>query len=170
MAIQSEYMQLHKLNVFEVVDGLPTGSRIVFHKKHNRYSSLLKFKAWIVAKGFSQVSSEDLTGIFSSIAKFSTLWTFFSYVAYLDWELHHINIVAVYLHGPLDKNIYITISEDIEGSGSGHYWKLKKALYGLKQARRQWEKCLHEVLTKFGFSWALSCKTLDSNNLDPLLV
>jgi len=45
----------------------------------------------------------------------------------------------------------MTISEGVENSGFGHYWKLKKALYGLKQAGRQWKKRLHEVLIKFGF-------------------
>jgi len=57
-------------------------------------------------------------------------------VAYLDWELHHVNIVAAYLHGPLDEDIYMTIPKGIEGSSSGHYWKLRKALYSLKQAGR----------------------------------
>jgi len=76
--IQSEYTQLCKLNVFKVVDGLPKerkamDSRIVFCEKHDGHGNLLKFKACIVAKGFSQVSSEDFTNTFSSVAKFSTL-------------------------------------------------------------------------------------------------
>jgi len=57
MVIQSEYMQLYKLNIFEVVDGLPKerkamGSRIVFCEKHNGHNNLLKFKAYIVTKRF----------------------------------------------------------------------------------------------------------------------
>jgi len=42
-------------------------------------------------------------------------------VAYLDWELHHVNVIAVYLYSPLDKNIYMTIPKGIEGFGSGYY-------------------------------------------------
>jgi len=42
-------------------------------------------------------------------------------VVYLDWELHHVNIIAAYLHGPLDENIYMTIPEGVEGFGSRHY-------------------------------------------------
>ena len=53
-----EYAQLQKLGVFEVVDGLPNGrkaigSRIVFREKRDGHGNLVKFKARIVAKGFS---------------------------------------------------------------------------------------------------------------------
>jgi len=50
----------------------------------------------------------------------------------------------------------MVIPKGIDGLDSGHYWKLKKALYGLKQAGRQWKKCLHEVLIKFGFTRAFA--------------
>ena len=129
------------------------GSRIVFYEKWDGHGNLIKFKACIVAKGFSQISEEDT---FSSVAKFSTLQIFLAYVAYLDWDLHHVDVVTAYLHGPLDKEIYMTIPDGVENSGSGHYWKLKKALYELKQAGRQWKKCLHEVLIKFGFTHAFT--------------
>jgi len=141
LAVQSEFLQLHKLKVFEVVNGLPKerkviGSQIVFCEKYDGHNNLIKFKACIIIKGFSQVPGEDFTGTFSSVAKFSILCIFFSYVAYLDWGLHHIDVIAAYLYGSLDKEIYMIIPEGVEGFNSGHYWKLKKVLYGLKQARR----------------------------------
>jgi len=87
--VKFEYAQLQKLGVFEVVDGLPNrrkaiGNHIVFHEKRDGYSNLVKFKACIVAKGFSQIPREDFTDTFSSVAKFSTLQIFLSYIAYLD--------------------------------------------------------------------------------------
>jgi len=159
--VKSEYAQLQKLDIFEVVDGLPNGrkaigSHIVFREKRDSHDNLVKFKARIVAKGFSQIPREDFTNTFSSITKFSTLQIFLSYIAYLDWHLHHVDVVAAYLHGPLDEDIYMTIPDGVENSSSSCYWKLKKALYGLKQARRQWKKRLHEVLTNFGFTQAFS--------------
>jgi len=71
-------MQLYKLDVFEVIDGLPKkrktiDSKIVFYKKHNEYGNLLKFKAQIVAKGFSQVPGKDFTNIFFFVVEFFTL-------------------------------------------------------------------------------------------------
>jgi len=43
----------------------------------------------------SQIPEEDFMDIFSSVAKFSTLWIFLAYVAYLDWDLHYVDVVAV---------------------------------------------------------------------------
>jgi len=65
-----------------------------------------------------------------------TLHIFLSYVAFLDWKVYHVNIIAAYLHGLLEEDIYIVISDSVEGSGSGCFWKLRKALYRLKQAGR----------------------------------
>ena len=77
-------------------------------------------------------------------------------MAFLDWEVHHVNVIAAYLHGPLEEDIYMVISDGIEGSGSGCFWKLRKALYGLKQAGRQWKKHLHDTLIDFGFTRAFA--------------
>ena len=88
-AVKFEYAQLQKLGIFEVVNGLPNGRKaigscIVFHEKRDGHGNLVKFKACIVAKGFSQIPGEDFTDTFSSVTKFSTLWIFLSYIAYLD--------------------------------------------------------------------------------------
>ena len=54
----AEFAQLQKLGVFKVVDSLSNGrraigSRIVFREKRDGHGNLIKFKARIVAKGFS---------------------------------------------------------------------------------------------------------------------
>ena len=77
-AIKSEFTQLQKLGVFERVDGLPkgqkaVGSHIVFCEKWDRHRNLIKFKACIVTKGFSQISGEDFIDTFSLVTKFSIL-------------------------------------------------------------------------------------------------
>jgi len=58
LAICIKFAQLQKLGVFKVVDSLPNGrkaigSRIIFREKRDGHSNLIKFKAKIVAKGFS---------------------------------------------------------------------------------------------------------------------
>jgi len=102
-----------------------------------------------VAKGFSQVPGQDFTETFSSVAKFTTLRIFLALAAYLDFEIHQVDVIAAYLQGDLDEEIYMEVPKGVENFRSGsRYWKLKKALYGLKQAGRQWKKWLHDVLTK----------------------
>jgi len=112
-----------------------TGSQIVFMEKLDGHGRQIKFKARIVAKGFSQVPGEDFTETFSSVAKFTTLRVFLALSAHLNFEIHQVDVVAVYLQEDLDKEIYMEVPKGVEHLGSGgHYWHLQKALYGLKQA------------------------------------
>jgi len=58
----------------------------------------------------------------------------------------------------LDEEIYMKVPDGLtEKYGSGRkFWRLRKTLYGLKQAGRQWKKCLHQVMTKLGFTHAMA--------------
>jgi len=164
-------MQLKKLGVFEWVDELPkgkkaVGSQIVFKEKLDEHGNQVKFKACIVAKGFSQVPGEDFTETFSSVVKFNTLQIFLTFATFMDYEIHQVDVVAAYLRGNLDEEIYMRVPDRVEKLGSGHFWLLKKALYGLKQAGRQWKKRLHEVLSKLDFicAFADDCLYLKHKN------
>jgi len=60
----------------------------VFKEKLDENSQQTKFKAQIVAKGFSQVPEQDFIETFSSVAKFTMLRIFLALAAYLDFEIH----------------------------------------------------------------------------------
>jgi len=122
--IKAKYIQLLKAGVFKWVDKLPAGKKaigsyIVFKEKLDEHGNHIKFKAHIVAKGFSQVTGKDFTENFSSIAKFTTLQIFLALAVYLDFEIHQVGVVAAYLQGDLDKEIYITILDGVSQFGSG---------------------------------------------------
>ena len=134
-----------------ICDKKAVGSQIVFKEKLDGHGNQVKFKARIVAKGFLQVPGEDFTETFSSVAKFNTLQIFLTLAVFMDYEIHQVDVVAAYLRGNLNKEIYMRVPDRVEKLGLGRFWLLKKALYGLKQARRQWKKRLHEVLLKLGF-------------------
>ena len=98
-------------------------------------------------KGFSQVYGQDFTKTFSSIAKFTTLQTLLSVVACKDCELHQVDVVATYLCGDLEEELYMEIPKGVIVKGqSGGYWRLREPLYGLKQAGQQWKTKLDEVM------------------------
>ena len=99
-----------------------------------------------------QIPGEDFTEMFASVVKFAILWIFLALVAYLDWDLEQIDIVAAFLNGELEEKIYMQVPEEFKRFGNGKmYWKLLKALYGLKQAGRQWKIKLNKVLLELGF-------------------
>jgi len=115
---------------------LPEGKKtvkswIVFKKKLNEHKSQVKFKAWIVAKDFSQVSREDFTETFSSVAKFTTLHTFLTLATFLDFEIYQVDIIATYLQWELNEKIYMEILEEVGKLDSkDYYWRLKKYSLG----------------------------------------
>ena len=64
------------------------GSHIIFKEKLNEHGNCIKFKTYIVAKGFSQVFGKNSSETFSSVAKFTILQIFLVIAAYLDFEIY----------------------------------------------------------------------------------
>ena len=155
--IATKYKTLQQTGTFKRVLTLPEGQKaivihIVFCVKHDGNGEVSKFKAQIVAKGFSQVYGQDFTEMFSSVAEFTTLQTLLSVIACKDWELHQVDVVVAYLCGNLKEELYMEIPEGVIVKGkNGGYWRLRKPLYGLKQAGWQWKTKLNEVMSKAGF-------------------
>ena len=92
-AVESKFNQLVKAKVFDWVEHLPNdkkavGSCIVFKEKLDGYGKHVKFKAWIVTQGFSQVPGLDFTETFSLVVRFMTLWIFLVLTTFLNLELH----------------------------------------------------------------------------------
>jgi hypothetical protein len=85
----------------------PVGSKWVFKKKMNATSQVKKFKAQMVAKGYSQVKGVDFGEIFSHVAKLTSIRVLMSLAAtfYLDKE--NMDVKATFLHGDLEEEIYM---------------------------------------------------------------
>nr|CAN65851.1 hypothetical protein VITISV_019135 [Vitis vinifera] len=62
------------------------------------------------------------------------------------------DVKTAFLHGDLDKEIYMEQPEGFTIKGKEDYvCKLKKSLYGLKQALRQWYKKFESVMGEQGY-------------------
>lgn len=73
-------------------------------------------------KGFLQMLRENFTETFLSVVKFTTLQIFLSLIAYLDFKIYQVDIVATYLQKDLDKEIYIEVPKGVKYFGfEGHY-------------------------------------------------
>jgi len=57
-------------------------------EKLNEYGNYIKFKTYIVAKGFLQISSKNFSKTFSFVAKFTILQMFLALAVYLDFEIY----------------------------------------------------------------------------------
>ena len=152
-----EEMEAHKLNgTWEVVK-LPPGKRAIgsrwFMKvKHNADGSLDRYKARVVAKGYSQRPGFDFKETFAPTVRYSTIRTILAIAALEDLELRSVDISHAYLNGTLEEEIYMQQPEGFEVGGPEYVCRLWKSLYGLKQAGRVWNKTLHSALTSMGFT------------------
>lgn len=76
-----------------------------------------RYKARLIAKGFTQIYDIDYMETFAPMAKLNTARVLLSLAAKLDWPLQQLNINNAFLNGEVDEKNKVC--------------KLKKSLYGL---------------------------------------
>lgn len=141
-AVQDELMSLNKMNVYKQINKIPTNANLiscrwVFTYKRDSNGNIIKRKARLVARGFTQQVGIDFKETFSPTLKQDSLIIITAISAQLGFRIEQIDINSVYLNADLEEDIYMKISQGHPSYGKA-YWKLNKALYGLKQAGKAW--------------------------------
>ena len=157
-AIIEELKNLYCNNVMTFVKLLPPDKkaikvRWVFNRDSN--NNISKFKARIVAKGYSQVKGINFDLTFSPTLGIDSIKLILVLAAKFKWSVFQLDIKAAYLNANLDKDIYVAISPGDQNYNKG-FLKLNKALYGLKQSGRQWNETITSFLKSIGFKQLLS--------------
>src|SRR5579871_5678832 len=136
-AIQAECNSLMKNGAWELVQP-PHGANIVtckwvFKMKHDANGNVVRFKARLVARGFSQVYDIDYMDTYAPVAKLTTYRIIFALAALEQWEVHGMDVITAFLLGKLDEDIYMMQPEGFTKRGKKNLvCKLRKSLYGLK--------------------------------------
>lgn len=156
-AAAQELQSLIAHGVFELVERPPgskaIGSRWVFKVKRNADGTIERYKARLVAQGFSQRPGQEYSETFAPTPKWAALRAVLALGALEDLELWSVDISSAFLHGDLAETIFMEQPEGFIEKDKGWVWRLLKSLYGLKQAGREWHKKLHRVLTELmGFT------------------
>ncbi|KAE8669333.1 hypothetical protein F3Y22_tig00112249pilonHSYRG00290 [Hibiscus syriacus] len=129
-AMKEEIDALQQNQTWDIVpkikDVKPISCKWVYKIKRRPDGSIERYKARLVARGFSQQYGLDYDETFSPVAKLTTVRVLLALAANKDWNLCQ------------DHPEYVC--------------KLRKALYGLKQAPRAWYGKIAEFLTKNGYS------------------
>lgn len=155
-ACKDEIFSIEKNNTWELVD-LPVGIKPidlkwVFKIKRNADGSISKYKARLVAKGYVQRHGVDYDEVFAPIACIETICLVIAIAASQKWEIHHLDVKTVFLHGELREEVFVTQSEGFQvACKERKAYKLKKALYGLKQTHRSWNTKLNKIIREFKF-------------------
>lgn len=111
-----------------------------------------RYKARLVARGFTQREGIDYQEVFAPVVKHVSIRILMSAVVNEDLELEQMDVKTAFLHGDLDVELYMEQPEGFEvNAGKDQVCLLKKSLYGLKQSPRLWNKRFHKFMSDQGF-------------------
>ena len=155
-AMQKEMDSIYSNDVWDLVelpkDCQPVGSKWVFKQKTNADGSIDRYKARLVAQGFSQQCGRDYDETFSPVIRFESLRTLIALAVQKGLTLHQLDITAAFLNGELKEDVFMRQPEGFIDDGKEYLvCKLKHSLYGLKQSPRCWNHTLDTHLKSMGF-------------------
>lgn len=166
-AMASEMKSLEENKTWEEISAVPSGRNIittkwVFKTKRDESGQVERYKARLVARGYTQTHGIDYKETFAPVTRMSTIRIICAIAALKQYSLKQMDAKTAYLNAPLPEELYIQIPQGYTAQNhSTTALRLKKALYGLKQAGREW----NDTLTKYLLT---SQKWIQSPN-DPCL-
>lgn len=114
-------------------------SKWVFTIKYQSNGDIERYKACLVARGFTQTYGTDYTYTFAPVAKIHTVRVVLSLATNLSWELWQMDVKNAFLQGKLEDKVYMTPPPGLEDTiAPEKVLRLRKAIYGLKQSPRAW--------------------------------
>ncbi|GJS94799.1 retrotransposon protein, putative, ty1-copia subclass [Tanacetum coccineum] len=156
-AMEEEMSSLKKNHTWELVDQ-PPGQKLVsckwLYKIKEGIEGVQKprYKARLVARGFTQRAGIDYNEVFSPVVRHTSIRVILSLTACEDYELEQLDVKTTFLHGNLEETIYMRQPLSFEEGTGNKVCLLNKSLYGLKQSPRQWYKRFNVYMISNGFS------------------
>jgi hypothetical protein len=167
-AMQEEIKTLMTWNCFDIVSrdeakslgGKLMKSRWIFKIKREPTGEIQRFKARLVACGYSQRPGEDFTETYSPVFGYTSLRAVFAFAAANDFELTAHDMKNAFIQQNIDiEHLYMACPDGFEKflpNGQPAALHLKRSIYGLRQSSRLLAERLSKYLERLGFKQLVS--------------
>ena len=155
-AMNEEMQSLNKNKTWTLTalpEGKTTiGSKWVYKAKRDETGKITRFKARLVAQGYSQKYGHDYDEVFAPVVKPITIRTLLTIAGNTGMIVKHYDIEAAFLNGDIFHEVYMRQPEGYEVNQDHYVCKLQKSIYGMKQGAKEWNRKMHDILCLNGFS------------------
>lgn len=151
VAMGEELENLERNGTWNIVPR-PNGRKVVkckwvFKRKYDKDGCIERYKARLVARGYTQIEGIDYKETFCPVIKSKSIRTLLAFSVEQDWQVHQLDITAAYLNGKLSETVFMELPPmNLHEKQSEEVCLLKKSLYGLHQSGREWNICLDKFL------------------------
>jgi hypothetical protein len=154
-AMQEEIAKLQGLQTWSVAK-LPPGKKAVGYKwvytvKYTATGLVDRYKARLVAQGFSQKPGDSYLETFSPTVRPESVRTLLAVGCMEDLEIRVVDVVSAYPRAQLHAEIHM-VAPSFLGLPPGTVLLVHKPLYGLKQSGREWYLEACRGLKTLGFT------------------
>lgn len=151
LAMHDEINSLNDTGTIEIVDPPKNktlvGCRWLYKTKIQPSGN--RFKARLVAQGFSQQYGLDYDQVFAPVVRPASIRLLLSIAGTRKLSVRQFDVQTAFLNGNLKEEIYMKMPEGMQEENK--VIRLHKAIYGLKQAARSWNEKLNESMMSIGF-------------------
>ena len=124
-AMKEEMMAIDRSNTWELESPpskcKPIGLKWIFKLKKNPKGEIIKHKAQLVVKGYSQRKGIDYEEVFAHVVHFETIRALISLAALKRWVIHHLDVKSAFLNGEIEELIYVQQPEGFAIEGKEDY-------------------------------------------------
>jgi hypothetical protein len=122
--MREEYDSLMTNNTWTLVP-LPAGRKPVsckwvFKIKQGANGEVERYKARLVARGFTQTYGVDYNETFAPVTKFASIRYILALAALEDMEIHQMDVKTAFFNGELEEEIYIEQPQGFVHRGGEH--------------------------------------------------
>ena len=153
---EQEISSLEETGNLEIIERntVPKGCQILPLSEVFRIKASGKYKTRICARGDLQRSVEDT---FAPTLSAESVRILVALAAHFQVDLHQGDVKCAFLHGKLDKEIYLELPDGhSRKEGKRFVYRTSNSIYGLRVSPKKWYERLVNSLTSFGL---LQCRT-----------